>query len=58
MSDTPIGPLRDFSTRTTAGAKGPLGEVDRRPRPLPFNAGDPDRRPRPVARLAFLATGA
>ena len=29
-----MGELLDFSTCTTAGARGPVGEVERLPRPL------------------------
>ena len=29
-----MGIFFDFNTWTTAGAKGPVGEVERRPRPL------------------------
>src|ERR1700747_3725313 len=66
ISDTPIGAPRDFRTRTTAGANGPLGEVERRPRPRPFKAaalGDRLRLPLRVsrgvvgARLGVTVTG-
>ena len=52
MSDTPIGAPRDLSTRTTAGANGPLGEVERRPRPRPFKAADLVDLPRVPLRVS------
>lgn len=47
-----MGAPRDFSTRTTAGANGPLGEVERRPRPRPFKAVDLVDRPRVPLRVS------
>jgi len=47
-----MGAPRDFSTRTTAGASGPLGEVERRPRPRPFRAADLVDRPRGPLRVS------
>jgi hypothetical protein len=47
-----MGAPRDFSTRTTAGANGPLGEVERRPRPRPFKAVDLVVRPRVPLRVS------
>jgi hypothetical protein len=58
ISDTPIGAPRDFKTRTTAGANGPLGEVERRPRPRPFKAAglvDRARLPLRVSRGSGVA---
>jgi hypothetical protein len=55
-----MGAPRDFRTRTTAGASGPLGEVERRPRPRPFKAValvDRPRVPLRVSRGAAAADG-
>jgi hypothetical protein len=51
-----MGAPRDFSTRTTAGASGPLGEVERRPRPRPFKAAALVVRPRGPLRVSFGTT--
>jgi hypothetical protein len=58
MSDTPMGAPRDFRTRTTAGARGPLGEVERRPRPRPFKAAVLVVRPRLPLRVSRGASSA
>jgi hypothetical protein len=51
-----MGAPRDFRTRTTAGANGPLGEVERRPRPRPFKAAATlGARPRLPLRVSFGA---
>jgi hypothetical protein len=54
-----MGAPRDFRTRTTAGANGPLGEVERRPRPRPFKAaatlGARPRLPLRVSRGAAVS---
>ena len=47
-----MGAPRDFRTRTTAGANGPLGDVERRPRPRPFNAAPLVDRPRLPLRVS------
>ena len=47
-----MGAPRDLSTRTTAGANGPLGDVERRPRPRPFKAVDLVGRPRVPLRVS------
>lgn len=47
-----MGAPRDLSTRTTAGANGPLGEVERRPRPRPFKAVALVERPRVPLRVS------
>jgi hypothetical protein len=56
-----MGAPRDFRTRTTAGANGPLGEVERRPRPRPFKAaaalGARPRLPLRVSRGAAASVG-
>jgi hypothetical protein len=56
-----MGAPRDFRTRTTAGANGPLGEVERRPRPRPFKAtaafGARPRLPLRVSRGAAVSVG-
>jgi hypothetical protein len=58
ISDTPIGAPRDFRTRTTAGANGPLGEVERRPRPRPFKAAGLVDRARLPLRVVSRGSGA
>jgi len=53
-----MGAPRDFRTRTTAGANGPLGEVERRPRPRPFKATALVARPRLPLRVSRGVVGA